>query len=78
MSDGIASCVTSRRGEAGVGYIIDKEYYLPPIVFDADELEIIGLSNSMVRQWTDDKFAAKASSAFEKIQAVLTKSFKES
>jgi len=58
-------------GEAGVGYMIDKQYYLPPITFDADELEAIGLGISMVRQWTDDKFAAKASSAFEKIQAVL-------
>lgn len=58
-------------GEAGVGYIIDKHYYLPPITFDADELEAIGLGISMVRQWTDNKFADKAASAFEKIQAVL-------
>ncbi|MGH1485594.1 MAG: helix-turn-helix transcriptional regulator [Cellvibrionaceae bacterium] len=58
-------------GEAGVGYVIDKQYYLPPIAFDADELEALGLGVSMVRQWTDDKFAAKANSAFEKIQAVL-------
>lgn len=58
-------------GEAGVGYIIDKQYYLPPITFDADELEAIGLGISMVRQWTDNKFADSADSAFEKIQAVL-------
>lgn len=59
------------RGEAGVGYTIDKKYYLPPIAFDADELEAIGLGISMVRQWTDKQFADKADSAFEKIQAVL-------
>lgn len=58
-------------GEAGVGYVMDKQYYLPPITFDQDELEAIGLGISMVRQWTDDRFAAKAISAFEKIQAVL-------
>jgi predicted DNA-binding transcriptional regulator YafY len=58
-------------GEAGVGYTIDKKYYLPPITFDADELEAIGLGISMVRQWTDKQFADKAVSAFEKIQAVL-------
>lgn len=58
-------------GEAGVGYMIDKEYYLPPITFDADELEAIGLGMSMVRQWTDERFAAKANSAFEKVLAVL-------
>ena len=58
-------------GEAGVGYLIDKQYYLPPITFDADELEAIGLGISMVRQWTDSQFADKADSAFAKIQAVL-------
>lgn len=62
---------TPITGEAGVGYIIDKQYYLPPITFDADEMEAIGLGISMVRQWTDDRFAAKADSAFGKIQAVL-------
>lgn len=59
------------RGEAGVGYTINKQYYLPPIAFDADELEAIGLGVSMVRQWTDQRFADKADSAFEKIEAVL-------
>lgn len=62
---------TPITGEAGVGYVIDKQYYLPPITFDADELEAIGLGISMVRQWTDDEFATKANNAFEKIQAVL-------
>ena len=59
------------RGEAGVGYTINKQYYLPPIAFDSDELEAIGLGISMVRQWTDQQFAEKAISAFEKIEAVL-------
>ncbi len=59
------------RGEAGVGYTIDKKFYLPPIAFDADELEAIALGVSMVRQWTDERFAGKAMSALEKIQAVL-------
>ena len=58
-------------GEAGVGYIIDKEYYLPPVTFDVDELEAIGLGISMVRQSTDENFALKARNALEKIQAIL-------
>lgn len=58
-------------GEAGVGYVIDKEYYLPPLTFDADELEAIALGINMVRQWTDDNFADKANNALSKIQAVL-------
>jgi predicted DNA-binding transcriptional regulator YafY len=62
---------TPITGEAGIGYIIDKKYYLPPVTFDADELEAIGLGISMVRHWTDHRFASKADSAFAKIQAVL-------
>ena len=59
------------RGEAGVGYTIDKHYYLPPVTFDPDELEAIALGISMVRHWTDERFAEKAGSALEKVQAVL-------
>tara|TARA_R110000751_G_scaffold307898_2_gene434261 strand:- start:33464 stop:34099 length:636 start_codon:yes stop_codon:yes gene_type:complete len=59
------------NGEAGVGYVIDKNYHLPPIMFDADELEAIALGIGMVGNWTDEQFAAKAQSAFKKIQATL-------
>ncbi len=62
---------TPISGEAGVGYLIDKQYYLPPVTFDIEELEAIGLGISMVRQWTDARFARKADSAFARIQAVL-------
>ena len=58
-------------GEAGVGYAIDKRFYLPPIAFDHDELEAIGLGIAMVRQWTDACFARKAEAAFGKMHAVL-------
>lgn len=58
-------------GEAGVGYIIDKSYHLPPIMFDIDELEAIALGIGMVGNWTDAQFAAKAKSAYKKIQATL-------
>lgn len=59
------------NGEAGVGYVIDKRYHLPPIMFDADEIEAIALGIGMVGNGTDEQFAAKAQSAFKKIQATL-------
>ena len=59
-------------GEAGVGYLIDKHYHLPPIMFDADEVEAIALGISFVTHWTDEKFADKARSAYQKIQATLS------
>lgn len=62
------------HGEAGVGYVIDKKYHLPPVMFDPDELEAIALGINMVNNWTDDRFAAKANSALEKIHAVLPES----
>lgn len=58
-------------GEAGVGYIIDKKYHLPPVMFDPDELEAIALGINMVNSWTDERFSEKANNALEKIQAVL-------
>lgn len=59
------------NGEAGVGYVIDKRYHLPPIMFDVDEIEAIALGIGMVGNWTDEQFSAKAQSAFKKIQATL-------
>jgi predicted DNA-binding transcriptional regulator YafY len=59
------------HGAAGVGYLIDKKYHLPPVMFDPDELEAIALGINMVRTWTDEQFSDKAASALEKIQAVL-------
>lgn len=60
------------NGEAGVGYMIDKRYHLPPIMFDADELEAIALGIGMVGNLTDEQFAKKAQSAYKKIQATLS------
>jgi len=60
-------------GEAGVGYVIDKHYHLPPVTFDQDELEALSLGIGMVRQFSDEAFSQKAQCAFEKIQAVLPK-----
>lgn len=61
-------------GEAGVGYVIDKKYHLPPVMFDFDELEAIALGINMVCNWTDERFSEKAKGALEKIQAVLSDS----
>ncbi len=62
------------HGAAGVGYLIDKKYHLPPVTFDFDELEAVALGINMVRTWTDKKFSKVAESALEKIQAVLPES----
>lgn len=68
----LQDCGVPIVGEAGVGYLIDKRYHLPPIMFDADEVEAIALGISLVSNWTDENFAQKAQSAYQKIQATLS------
>ena len=70
IQDLIASGVPI-RGEAGVGYQLDKNYYLPPVTFSADELEAVSLGISMVKSWTDDEFAQRADDALKRIRDAL-------
>ena len=58
-------------GAAGVGYLFDRKYELPPVIFDEDELEALALGAAMVNNWTDELFAGRARSALGKIEAVL-------
>jgi len=59
------------EGEAGVGYILRPGYYLPPLMFDADELDAIATGLAMLRRTPDAGMEAAAATAFAKIVAVL-------
>ncbi|TNE62359.1 MAG: YafY family transcriptional regulator [Alphaproteobacteria bacterium] len=59
-------------GEAGVGYMLDKSYYLPPMNFDVSELEALMLGAAMVSSWTDDDMARAARNLVTKIKNVLS------
>lgn len=59
------------EGEAGVGYRLQRHFELPPLMFDADEVEALLLGARMVRAWSDQQLAASANSALQKILAVL-------
>ena len=58
-------------GEAGVGYMIDKGYHLPPLSFDVDEIESLVLGMAMVSNWTDEKMGRSARSVLDKIKGAL-------
>ena len=58
-------------GEAGVGYILDKAYFLPPMSLDVGELEALMLGASMVSSWTDGPMETSAKSLILKIKNVL-------
>lgn len=59
------------RGEAGVGYMLEPGYYLPPLNLTPEEAEVLCLGARILGSWSDDAVAAKAASALRKIRAVL-------
>ena len=63
-------------GETGVGYVIDRDYTLKPLIFDVEELEALALGAQMVRSWGDRDLARAAGSAIDKITSVLPDSLR--
>ena len=57
--------------EAGIGYMLDRAYNLPPITFSEAELESMLLGARMVQAWSDRQMAAQATYAIERIVSVL-------
>ena len=60
-------------GEAGVGYTLDRKFDLPPLMFNAEEIEALILGSRIVQSWTDPDLASAAHSALTKIEAALPK-----
>ena len=65
------------EGEAGVGYILHRHFDLPPLMFDAQELEALMLGVRIARVWSDKQIAAAANSAMQKILAVVPPHLRE-
>jgi predicted DNA-binding transcriptional regulator YafY len=59
------------RGEAGVGYALPTDFDLPPLMFDADEIEALVLGSRLVSSWADKDLARAAESVLAKVEAVL-------
>jgi predicted DNA-binding transcriptional regulator YafY len=64
------------RGEAGVGYRLDRGYELPPLTFSQAELEGLVLGARMVSTWADPELASAVRSAMTKVEAVLPESLR--
>ncbi len=58
-------------GEAGVGYWLRPGFHLPPLMFDADELQALLVGGQMVRAFTDPNLGEAAARATAKIMAIL-------
>lgn len=58
-------------GEAGVGYVLQPGFMLPPLMFSDEEMEALMLGASLVRERADGALARAAENAVSKIMAVL-------
>ncbi len=65
------------EGEAGVGYVMRAGFDLPPLMFDAAEIEAVVLGARMARAWGGARLAASAEEALRKIEAVLPPALRE-
>jgi predicted DNA-binding transcriptional regulator YafY len=59
-------------GEAGVGYILRPDLFLPPLMLSEDEIEAVLLGLRYVDQRGDEVLKAAAAVALAKISAVLS------
>ena len=59
------------RGEAGIGYVMEEGYDLPPLMFSADELEALMLGARLVSSHGDTTLTRSANDAIAKIASVI-------
>ncbi len=65
------------EGEAGVGYLLRKGADIPPLMFNADELEALVVGTRFVRAFGGARLGTAASAALLKINAVLPAELRE-
>jgi predicted DNA-binding transcriptional regulator YafY len=61
------------RGEAGVGYVLDDGYDMPPLMLTADELEAAALGATWVAQEADPTLARAARDLVSKLSLAIPK-----
>jgi len=59
------------EGEAGIGYMLRKGADIPPLMFNADELEALVVGTRFVRAFGGERLTRNAAAALLKIEAVL-------
>jgi len=61
------------EGEAGVGYVLQPGFVLPPLMFADEELEALVLGLRLTAEHGDPALAAAAANVLAKVRAVLPK-----
>ncbi len=58
------------EGEAGVGYVLRRDFDLPPLMFSNEEAEALLLGVRMVQAWGDPQLERAARGVLDKVRAV--------
>jgi predicted DNA-binding transcriptional regulator YafY len=64
-------------GEAGVGYVLSVGFFLPPLMFNQDELEALVLGARWVQRQGDEALAHAAETALAKIATASPKDLRD-
>lgn len=59
------------RGEAGVGYALSKDFELPPMMLDVEEIQALVLGARMVERFGDGPLRLAARRVLDKVEGVL-------
>ena len=59
------------EGEAGVGYHLRYSLDIPPLMFNADEIEALVLGSRMLQAWGGAELGSSAQSVMDKVHAVI-------
>jgi predicted DNA-binding transcriptional regulator YafY len=59
------------EGEAGVGYVLRRDFDLPPLMFTAEEVTALVLGARLVKAWGGTEMVSAAVAALARIEAVL-------
>lgn len=59
------------EGEAGVGYALRRDFDLPPLMFDHEEIEALTAGARMLQAWSSPGLARAAQAALDKIAVAI-------
>lgn len=65
------------RAEAGVGYLLEKGFDIPPLMFNSAEVESLVIAARMLEAWADPQTSKHIKSALEKIEQVLPSTLRD-
>ena len=61
------------EGEAGVGYILRRDFDLPPLMFSNEEAQALLLGARIVQAWGDPSLERAARGVLDKVRAVVAR-----